>query len=52
MHQFFIRIQQIGIGVCDAETAKHTYKHLFGMDFNFDDEAKASLMTQYTGGQE
>jgi hypothetical protein len=25
----FIRIQQIGIGVCDAETAKHTYKHLF-----------------------
>jgi hypothetical protein len=27
----------------------HTYKHLFGMD-NFDDQAKAKLMTQYTGG--
>ena len=53
MHQFLSGIQQIGIGVCDAEKAKHTYKHLFGMDvLIFDDEAKASLMTQYTGGQE
>lgn len=53
MHQFLSGIQQIGIGVRDAETAKHTYKHLFGMDvLIFDDEAKASLMTQYTGNQE
>lgn len=53
MHQFLSGIQQIGIGVRDAEMAKHTYKHLFGMDvLIFDDEAKASLMTQYTGDQE
>ena len=53
MHQFLSGIQQIGIGVRNAETAKHTYKHLFGMDvLIFDDEAKASLMTQYTGHQE
>jgi hypothetical protein len=30
---------------------QYTYKHLFGMDvLIFDDEAKAALMTQYTGG--
>lgn len=53
MHQFLSGIQQIGIGVSNAETAKHTYKHLFGMDvLIFDDVAKASLMTQYTGDQE
>jgi hypothetical protein len=31
MHQFYQNSTN-GIGVCDAETAKHTYKHLFGMD--------------------
>ncbi|MDG2432940.1 VOC family protein [Flavobacterium sp.] len=51
MHQFLSGIQQVGIGVTDAPAAMHTYKHLFGMDvLIFDDEAKAALMTQYTGG--
>ena len=51
MHHYLSGIQQIGIGVIDAEKAMHTYKHLFGMDvLIFDDVAKASLMTQYTGG--
>ena len=53
MHGYLSGIQQVGIGVCDAETAMHTYKHLFGMDvLIFDDVANASLMTQYTGNQE
>ncbi len=53
MHQFLSGIQQVGIGVCNATKAMHTYKHLFGMDvLIFDDEAKASLMTSYTGNQE
>ncbi|MDG1871692.1 MAG: VOC family protein, partial [Flavobacterium sp.] len=44
-------VQQIGIGVKNAEAAMHTYKHLFGMDvLIFDDDASANLMTQYTGG--
>lgn len=51
MHQYLSGIQQVGIGVSQATKAMHTYKHLFGMDvLIFDDEAKASLMTQYTGG--
>lgn len=51
MHQFLSGIQQVGIGVSNAEAAMHTYKHLFGMDvLIFDDQAKANLMTQYTGG--
>ena len=51
MHQFLSGIQQVGIGVSNAPAAMHTYKHLFGMDvLIFDDEAKAALMTQYTGG--
>lgn len=53
MHYYLSGIQQIGIGVGDAEKAMHTYKDLFGMDvLIFDDVAKASLMTQYTGNQE
>lgn len=53
MHQFLSGIQQVGIGVKDAEAAMHTYKDLFGMDvLIFDDQAKASLMTKYTGNQE
>ncbi|MEO7532135.1 MAG: VOC family protein [Sediminibacterium sp.] len=43
-------IQQVGIGVTDAEQAKFLYKQLFGMDvLIFDDKADASLMTRYTG---
>ena len=50
MHHYLSGIQQIGIGVADAEKAMHTYKQLFGMDvLIFDDVAKAILMTQYTG---
>ena len=51
MHQYLSGVQQIGIGVKNAEAAMHTYKHLFGMDvLIFDDDASANLMTQYTGG--
>lgn len=52
MHNFLSGIQQIGIGVSDATSSMHLYKHLFGMDILiFDDEATASLMTQYTGNK-
>ncbi len=52
MHQFLSGIQQIGIGVKNASEAMYLYKALFGMDvLIFDDVAKASLMTQYTGEQ-
>jgi catechol 2,3-dioxygenase-like lactoylglutathione lyase family enzyme len=45
-------IQQIGIGVKNADEAKHVYKGLFGMDtLIFDDKADASLMTRYTGNE-
>lgn len=51
MHHYLSGIQQIGIGVKNAQQAMHTYKHLFGMDvLIFDDHAKANLMPQYTGG--
>ena len=51
MHQFLSGVQQIGIGVKNAEAAVHTYKHLLGIDvLIFDDDASANLMTQYTGG--
>lgn len=51
MHQYLSGVQQIGIGVKNAEAAMHTYKDLFGMDvLIFDDDASANLMTQYTGG--
>jgi catechol 2,3-dioxygenase-like lactoylglutathione lyase family enzyme len=50
-HHYLSGIQQIGIGVKNAEMAMHTYNNLFGMDvLIFDDNAKAVLMTQYTGG--
>ena len=45
-------IQQAGIGVSNAQDAKHLYKELFGMDvLIFDDQAPASLMTSYTNRQ-
>lgn len=45
-------IQQVGIGVVNADEAKYLYRNLFGMDvLVFDDEAEAKLMTRYTGNQ-
>jgi catechol 2,3-dioxygenase-like lactoylglutathione lyase family enzyme len=44
-------IQQVGIGVVNAEEAFQWYKKYFGMDILvFQDEAEAKLMTRYTGG--
>jgi catechol 2,3-dioxygenase-like lactoylglutathione lyase family enzyme len=44
-------IQQVGIGVSNAEEAFQWYKKYFGMDILvFQDEAEAKLMTRYTGG--
>ncbi len=44
-------IQQVGIGVLNAEEAFQWYKKYFGMDILvFQDEAEAKLMTRYTGG--
>jgi len=46
-------IQQIGIGVRDAQEASAWYRRHFGMDIKvFEDSATASLMTRYTGGNE
>ena len=43
-------IQQVGIGVHDAEQAWSWYRKNFGMDVPvFKDSATASLMTRYTG---
>ncbi len=45
-------IQQVGIGVADAEEAFRWYKKFFGTDVVvFKDSATASLMQQYTGNQ-
>ena len=45
-------IQQIGIGVNDAETAWAWYRRHFGMNIPiFKDKASASLMTRYTNGK-
>lgn len=52
MSAFITGIQQVGIGVCDAQEAKYLYRDLFGMDvLVFDDIANAHLMTQYTGNE-
>lgn len=46
-------IQQIGIGVTNAEEAWTWYRKNFGFDVPiFKDSAKASLMTRYTAGVE
>lgn len=43
-------IQQVGIGVSDAERAWTWYRKHFGMDVPvFKDSATATLMTRYTG---
>ncbi len=45
-------IQQIGIGVKDAQEAWKWYREIFGMDINiFEDTATAELMLPYTNGQ-
>ena len=52
MTQLITGIQQIGIGVQDADTAKKRYKKDFGMNVKvFDDVADAALMTKYTGNE-
>jgi catechol 2,3-dioxygenase-like lactoylglutathione lyase family enzyme len=44
-------IQQVGIGVNDADEAWKLYRQHFGMDVPiFKDAAEASLMTKYTAG--
>ncbi len=50
MKELITGIQQVGIGVINANEAKNLYKDLFGMDvLIFEDKAEASLMTKYTG---
>lgn len=50
MEQVITGIQQVGIGVVNANEAMHLYKDLFGMNVKiFDDRSAASLMTNYTG---
>lgn len=52
MQPLITGIQQVGIGVVNAQQAKHYYKALFGMDvLVFEDKAEATLMKQYTGNE-
>lgn len=52
MNDVITGIQQIGIGVADANEAKYLYRDLFGMNAKiFDDKSPASLMSAYTGNQ-
>lgn len=52
MHKYLSGIQQIGIGVSNAQEAMYLYNDVFGMNvLVFDDEASAKLMTQYTGNK-
>ena len=45
-------IQQVGIGVTNADDAFQWYKEIFGFDIQvFADAAEATLMTLYTGGE-
>ena len=45
-------IQQVGIGVSNADEAFQWYKNLFGFDIQvFADAAEAPFMTRYTGGE-
>jgi catechol 2,3-dioxygenase-like lactoylglutathione lyase family enzyme len=45
-------IQQIGVGVANADEAWHWYRDCFGMDLPiFKDRAAATLMTRYTNHQ-
>ena len=50
MKDLITGIQQVGIGVENAEQSALLYKDLFGMNVKiFDDKSSASLMKQYTG---
>lgn len=50
MERFINGIQQVGIGVQNAQAAFEWYKNIFGTDIVvFKDTAIASLMKQYTG---
>ncbi len=52
MSNLITGIQQVGIGVADANKAKLLYKDLFAMDvLIFDDTSPASLMIKYTGNK-
>lgn len=52
MHDYVTGIQQVGVGVADAQAGKLLYKEMFGLEaLIFDDVAEAALMTQYTGGK-
>lgn len=51
MQQLVTGIQQVGIGVTNIDEAWPWYRKFFGTDIPvFDDEAEATLMTPYTGG--
>ncbi len=52
MKRIISGIQQVGIGVANAEEAFRWYRKIFGTDIVvFKDAATASLMTRYTGQQ-
>jgi catechol 2,3-dioxygenase-like lactoylglutathione lyase family enzyme len=52
MQQLISGIQQIGIGIPDAGSYFTWFRKAFGFDVKiFDDEAHATLMTRYTGGE-
>jgi catechol 2,3-dioxygenase-like lactoylglutathione lyase family enzyme len=52
MSQVITGIQQVGIGVSNAHEAWKWYRDVFDIDVPvFDDEAKATLMKDYTGGE-
>src|SRR6478735_9208194 len=52
MTQLISGIQQVGIGIPDAGAYFTWFRRTFGFDVKiFDDEAKATLMTRYTGGE-
>src|SRR4051794_35059693 len=52
MQRVISGIQQVGIGVANADEAFKWYKNIFGFDIQvFADAAEAALMTRYTGGK-
>ena len=52
MQKIITGIQQVGIGVTNANEAWEWYSKYFGMDVViFNDAAPAPLMTRYTGGE-
>lgn len=52
MEQLISGIQQVGIGIPDAGNYFNWFRKTFGFDVKiFDDEARATLMTNYTGGE-